>query len=121
MPACTDASASISPSSTARLNVVPWKYFWPKYASHVSACASSWTSASGPCRFASARSSGERDRVVAAERDGEHACGDERREPLLDLPVRPLGVAGGDRQVAVVDDRERLDDVERRAQDETDG
>src|SRR5919199_1153871 len=57
MPACTEVLALSTPSSAARLNVVPWKYRWPKYSSHVSACASSWTSASGPWRRARARSS----------------------------------------------------------------
>ena len=57
IPACTDAVVSSRPSSAARLNVVPWKYGWPKYCSHVSPCESSCTSASGPWRFASARSS----------------------------------------------------------------
>ena len=55
---------------------------------------------------------GERDRVVAAESEREDAGVDERRERLLDLAVRALGVARRDRHVAVVDDRERLDDVD---------
>jgi hypothetical protein len=58
IPACTEAAGSMSPSSAARLNVVPWKNRWSKYSSQVSPCASSWTSAIGPCRFASTRSSG---------------------------------------------------------------
>src|SRR5207248_8225290 len=52
------------------------------------------------------------DRVVAAEDEREDACLDERRERGLDAPEGLLGVAGRHRQVAVVDDRERLDDVE---------
>ena len=55
---------------------------------------------------------GERDRVVAAESEREDAGLDERREPLLDLAVRALGVSRRDRHVAVVHDRERLDDVD---------
>ena len=39
----------------ARRNGVPWKNLPPKYSSQVSICASNCTSASGPCRFASAR------------------------------------------------------------------
>ena len=55
---------------------------------------------------------GQRDRVVAAEREREDARVDDRREPLLDAPVRPLGVARRDGQVAVVDDRERLAEID---------
>ena len=45
----------MSPSSTARRNIVPWKYREPKYWSQVSGWESKWTSATGPCRRASAR------------------------------------------------------------------
>src|SRR5437764_3767066 len=54
---------------------------------------------------------GERDGVIAAEREREDAALDERGESFLDLAVGALGVARRDGHVAVVDDRERLDDV----------
>ncbi len=58
---------------------------------------------------------GERDRVVAAEGEREDAGLDNRRERLLDAPVRALGVSRRDRQIAVVDDRERLAEIDAEA------
>ena len=55
---------------------------------------------------------GEGDRVVAAERNGEDSCLDDRCQSLDDLRIRALGVAGRNRQIAVIHDRERVDDVE---------
>ena len=55
---------------------------------------------------------GERDRVVAAEAQGGHACLDERREPLFDAGEAPGSVARRHRDIAVVDDAERLDQVD---------
>ena len=54
----------------------------------------------------------ERDRVVAAHGGREDPRVDDRCESFLDLPVRALRVAGGYRQVAVVDDRKLVDDVD---------
>ncbi len=50
--------------------------------------------------------------MVAAEHEREHAGVDERRERRLDPPVRTLGVSRGDRQVAVIDDRDGLEEVD---------
>ena len=108
----TEAGASSSPSSTARLKVVPWKYFWPKYASQVSACASSSTSAERAVPLRERAQLGERDRVVAAERHGEDARLDHRHQSLDSTCAYVRSVSpGDDRQVAVVDDRKRVDDV----------
>src|SRR4051794_32739492 len=57
----------------------------------------------------------QRDRMVAAKCSEEDAALDERRKHLLDLRVRALRVAGRDGDVAVVDDAERLDDVDAEA------
>ena len=58
---------------------------------------------------------GERDRVVAAEREREDARLHHGRQRLLDAAVRALGVARRDGQVAVVDDRERVAEVDAEA------
>ena len=58
---------------------------------------------------------GERDRVVAAEREREGAGLHHGRQRLLDAPVRALGVPGRNRQVAVVDDRQRIAEVDAEA------
>ena len=50
--------------------------------------------------------------MVAAEREREDARLDERRERRLDTPEGLLGVPGSDRQVAVVDDGQALDEVD---------
>ena len=55
---------------------------------------------------------GKRDRVVAAQCEREDACVDDGRERLLDTPVRALRVPGRDGQVAVVDDRKRVAEVD---------
>src|SRR4029453_14071321 len=55
MPTWIMRRGSLSPSSTARRNGVPWKYFEPKYSSHVSGCASKCTRPRRPWRRASAR------------------------------------------------------------------
>ena len=49
---------------------------------------------------------GQRDGVVAAEREREDAGIDERCERLLHLAIGAFGVARRDRHVAVVDDGE---------------
>src|ERR687888_666942 len=49
MPTWIMRRGSTTPSSTARRNGVPWKYFEPKYSSHVSGWASKWMTPSGPC------------------------------------------------------------------------
>src|SRR5581483_5473118 len=54
----------------------------------------------------------ERDRMVAAQRERADAGVDERRETLLDAPVGLLRVARRHRQVAVVGDRDGLEQVE---------
>ena len=55
---------------------------------------------------------GERDRVVAAEHDREHAGVDERAEALLGQLVRADRVAGRELEVAGVDSREVGEDVD---------
>jgi len=55
---------------------------------------------------------GKRDRVIAPEDEWEDARVDDRRERLLDLRVRSLGVAGRNWQVAVVHDRESLEKID---------
>ncbi len=55
---------------------------------------------------------GERDRVVAAERQWEGPGLDHGRKRFLHPPVRALGVARRYRQIAVVDDRERLAEID---------
>jgi len=50
--------------------------------------------------------------VVTAEGRREDARVDERRQRFLDLSVRALGVAGRHGNVAEVDDRETVDDVD---------
>ncbi len=58
MPTWIMRRGSTAPSSIARRNGVPWKSLLPKYSSQVSGCASKCTTASGPWRRASTRSSG---------------------------------------------------------------
>ena len=55
MPSWIVRRGSITPSSTARRNIVPWKYFEPKYWSQQSVWLSKWTSPTGPWRRAIAR------------------------------------------------------------------
>jgi hypothetical protein len=55
---------------------------------------------------------GERDRVVAADRERERARRDERREPLFDPAIGSLRVSRRHREVAEVGDGERLEHVD---------
>src|SRR5439155_5083575 len=54
----------------------------------------------------------ERDRVIAAERERKHPRIDEGRHRLLDLTVGALDGSRRDGRVTVVDDGQRLDDVD---------
>src|SRR5215468_804502 len=103
MPSWIVRRGSMTPSSTARRNIVPWKYFEPKYWSQQSVWLSKWTSPTGPWRRDRTQD-GQRDRMVAAHADGDDVGVEELANFLLDDLEGALDGNGHDVDVAVVGD-----------------